>query len=132
MQFVIFKLADEQFAVETSKVQTISDYMNITKVPLAPKYIKGLINLRGNVISVLDINMILNVAESKKGSESSIIILNMKDEQVGICIDQVDEVLDFDESVIEKSDEGTKKPYVKGIINNNGNIITIIDIDKLI
>ena len=69
MQVVIFKLNNEQFAVQTDKVQTITDGMKITRVPKAPDYIKGLINLRGNVISLLDINLLLNIpkTEEEKG-----------------------------------------------------------------
>ncbi len=57
MQVVIFKLNNEQFAVQTDKIQSINDAMEITKVPKAPAHIKGLINLRGNIISLLDINL---------------------------------------------------------------------------
>ena len=53
MQIVVFKLGDEHFAVETEKVQSINDMMSVTKVPKAPNYIKGLINLRGNIKSLV-------------------------------------------------------------------------------
>jgi purine-binding chemotaxis protein CheW len=111
MQVVIFKLNEEQFAVETSKVKSINDSMKITKVPKAPAYIKGIINLRGNVISILDINLLMDVPKQKdnKESENSIIILEMEDELVGIVVDQVDEVMDLDEKVIEKVNDENKK-----------------------
>lgn len=131
MQVVVFKLEDEQFAVETSKVQSINDMMEITKVPKAPKYIKGLINLRGNVISLLDINLLLNIKKTD-GIQSSIIILEMEDELVGITVDQVDEVLDIEENIIEKIEDDKKRAYIKGVINLQDRIITLIDIDKLI
>jgi len=83
MQVVVFKLADEQFAVETAKVQSINDTMGITKVPKAPEHIKGLINLRGNIISLLDINLLLDV-EKNNSEQNNIIILEMEDELVGI------------------------------------------------
>ncbi len=104
MQVVIFRLNKEQFAVETSKVQSINDAMKITRVPKAPAHIKGIINLRGNVISILDINLLMDVAkqDNNENSEESIIILEMEDELVGIVVDQVDEVLDLDESIIVK------------------------------
>ena len=56
MQFVIFKLGEEHFAVETDKILSINDMMAITKVPKAPNYIKGLINLRGSIKSLVDVN----------------------------------------------------------------------------
>lgn len=131
MQVVVFKLADEQFAVETAKVQSINDTMGITKVPKAPKHIKGLINLRGNIISLLDINLLLDIEKNENG-QNNIIILEMEDELVGITVDQVDEVLDIDENMIEKIESDRKKAFLKGVINFKDRIVTLIDIDKLL
>ena len=131
MQVVVFKLNDEQFAVETAKVQSINDMMIITKVPKSKEHIKGLINLRGNVISLLDVNLILDVDKSED-EQSNIIILEMQEELVGIAVDQVDEVLDVEEELIEKVNELNKKAYIKGIINFKDRIVTLIDIDKLL
>ncbi|QGU95049.1 chemotaxis protein CheW [Clostridium bovifaecis] len=130
MQVVIFKLGDEQFAVETSKVQGINDMMEITKVPKAQNHIKGLINLRGNVISLLDINLLLSIPKRQDEGQSNIIILKMEDEQVGITVDQVDEVLEIEENIIEKI-EDYRKAYIKGVINFKDRVVTLIDIDKL-
>ena len=131
MQVVVFKLNDEQFAVETAKVQSINDMMVITKVPKCKEYIKGLVNLRGNVISLLDINLILDVDKSDT-EQNNIIIVEMQEELVGIAVDQVDEVLDVVEEQIEKIDELDKKAYIKGVINFKDRIVTLIDIDKLL
>ena len=131
MQVVVFKLNEEQFAVETSKVQSINDMMVITKVPKSKKYIRGLINLRGNVISLLDVNLVLDVDKSEE-LQNNIIILEMQEELVGIAVDQVDEVLDLEEELIEKVDELNKKAYIKGVINFKDRIVTLIDIDKLL
>ncbi|GAA0746580.1 chemotaxis protein CheW [Clostridium oceanicum] len=130
MQVVIFKLNNEQFAVQTDKVQTITDGMKITSVPKAPDYIKGLINLRGNVISLLDINLLLNIPKTEE-EKDNVIIIEIEDELVGICVDEVDEVLDIDENIIEKSTDENRKEYVQGIINFKDRIVTLIDIDKL-
>jgi purine-binding chemotaxis protein CheW len=130
VQVVIFKLGDEQFAVETSKVQGINDTMKITEVPKAPQHIRGLINLRGNIISLLDINLLLNIANTTEETQNNIIILKMEDEQVGITVDQVDEVLDIEENMIEKIDN-YKREFIKGVINFKDRVVTLIDIDKL-
>jgi len=131
MQVVIFKLNSEQFAVETGKVQSINDAMEITKVPKAPAHIKGLINLRGNVISLLDINLLLDVLKEEE-KQNNIIILETEDELVGITVDQVDEVLDVEENLIERISDDRKKAYIEGIINFKDRIVTLIDIDKLL
>lgn len=131
MQVVIFRLRDEQFAIETSRVQSINDMMIITKVPKAPVYIKGLINLRGNVISLLDLNLLLNKYDESI-LQSNIIILKLQEEEVGVAVDEVNEVLDVDESFIEKVEEDRKCNYIKGIINFKDRLVTLIDIDKIL
>lgn len=131
MQVVIFTLSNEQFAVETARVQGINDMMEITKVPNAPSYIKGLINLRGNVISLLDINLILNL-QKLDTTQNNIIILHMEEELVGIVVDKVDEVLEIDEDIIERVEDEQMELYVKGVINFKDRIVTLIDIDKLL
>ena len=103
----------------------------ITKVPKAPEYVKGLINLRGSVLSLLDINLLLNIGENNAEQESTI-ILKLQDELIGVAVDQVDEVLEVDESIIENFEDDKKEPYVKGVINFKDRIVTYIDIDKLL
>ena len=130
MQIVVFKLGDEHFAVETEMVQSINDMMVITKVPKAPNYIRGLINLRGSIKSLVDINLLLNVTSSKE--QHNIIILNIKDEEIGISVDEVEEVLDIDENLIDTLDNEQKQDYIKGIVNYDKKLLTIIDIEKLL
>lgn len=132
MQIVVFKLGDEHFAVETERVQGINDIMGITRVPKAPSYIKGLINLRGSIKSLVDINLLLDVTPGE--NQNNIIILTVEDEEIGISVDEVEEVLDIDEKSIQKLDKDDKKsePYVKGILNYEEKLLTIIDLDKLL
>jgi purine-binding chemotaxis protein CheW len=131
MQVIVFKLNEEQFAVETSKVQSINDIMEITRIPKAPKFIKGLINLRGIIISLLDINLILGI-DPGETKQNNIIILEMEDELVGIAVDQVDEVQEALEDSLEKIEYDDKKPYIKGVIKLQDRIVTLIDINKLL
>lgn len=132
MQIVVFKLGDEHFAVETDRVQGINDVMSITRVPKAPAYIKGLINLRGSIKSLVDLNLLLDVNHGNE--QNNIIILTVEDEEIGISVDEVEEVLDIDEKSIQKLDKDNDKnqPYVKGILNYEDKLLTIIDIDKLL
>jgi len=131
MQVVVFKVNEEQFAVEASIVQSINDMMEITKVPKSAAYIKGLINLRGNIISLLDINLLLGI-EKGAVEQENIIILNLKEESVGVTVDQVDEVLEIEENIIEKLETDKNKNYIKGVINFKDRIVTLIDIGRLI
>lgn len=131
MQIVIFKLKDELFAVETAKVQSITDVMEITKVPKAPMHIKGLINLRGNILSLLDINLLLNI-DKEDDSQRNVIIVDIEEEEIAILVDEVEEVLEIDEKIIQKFDNESGKEHVKGIVNLKNRIVTLVDLNKLL
>lgn len=130
MQLIIFRLNDEFYAFDTEVVENINDIMKITKIPKAPFYIKGLINLRGNVISLIDLKLLLSLNNSDMNSES-IIILKLEEESVGALVDEVDEVIDIERSMIEKV-ENKESKAISGVINIDGKIITLIDVNKLI
>lgn len=131
MQIVIFKLKDELFAVETAKVQSITDVMEITKVPKAPMHIKGLINLRGNILSLLDINLLLNI-EKEEDVQRNVIIIDIEEEEIAILVDEVEEVLEIDEKIIQKFENEQEKEHVKGIVNLKNRIVTLVDLNKLL
>ena len=131
MQVVVFKLGEEFFGVETSNVQNISDMMEITKVPNAPSYIKGLINLRGNIISLLDLNLLIE-NNNITSDQSNVIILDIENEQIGITVDFVQEVLELEEKSMQKVESSKGQGYIKGILNLEDKIVTIIDINKLL
>lgn len=135
MQLVIFKIREEFFGVEASKVLSINDMMTITRVPNAPSYIKGLINLRGIIISLFDISILLNLDhhpyDNVSLNDSSIIILDIEFEEIGIIVDKVDEVVDIDPNLIKRSID-TKIPFVKGVLELNFKLITVIDINKFV
>lgn len=130
MQFVIFKLGEEHFAVETDKILSINDMMAITNVPKAPKHIKGLINLRGSIKSLVDINLLLNIECNKE--QNNIIILKVYDEEIGIIVDEVEEVVDIDEQIVQRLETHKTEDYIKGIVDLEGKLLTIIDIEKLL
>ncbi|ATD54611.1 chemotaxis protein CheW [Clostridium chauvoei] len=129
MQFVVFKLGKEHFAVETEKIQSINDMMSITKVPKSPIYIKGLINLRGSIKSLVDINLLLNINSNKQ--QNNIIILKLDEEEIGIAVDEVEEVIDIDDNNLQQL-ESHNQGYLRGVIDLNGKLLTIIDIEKLL
>lgn len=130
MQFVVFKLGEEHFAVETDKILSINDMMTITRVPKAPDYIKGLINLRGSIKSLVDVNLLLNI-ESKR-QQNNIIILKVDEEEIGISVDEVEEVIDIDEDKLQRLETHNTEAYIKGVIELEEKLLTVIDIEKLL
>lgn len=133
MQIVIFEIGQEKYAIETSRVQGIDKIMDITSVPCAPGYIKGLVNLRGNIISVYDPYVILDVNGRDKDYEN-ILIIETDDEQLGIIVDKVAEVIDLDSSVIVNVSVSREddREYIKGTVNMGDYLVTLIDVDMLL
>jgi purine-binding chemotaxis protein CheW len=123
MQVVIFTLGNEKFALETSLVHGIEKMMNITRVPNAPSYIKGLANLRGTIISIIDLKKYLNI--EKVSEEENIIIIEADEERIGLMVDSVDEVVEITQDMIEKIYDNND--IAIGIINFKDYIVTLLD-----
>jgi purine-binding chemotaxis protein CheW len=123
MQVVVFNLGKEKFALETRLVHGIEKKMTITKVPNSPYYIKGLANLRGTIISIIDLKNYLRMENNKE--EENIIIVEIGDERVGLLVDSVQEVVEVTNEMIEKSTE--VNGYIRGIINFGEFIVTLLD-----
>ncbi|NLL29960.1 MAG: purine-binding chemotaxis protein CheW [Clostridiales bacterium] len=130
MQYVVFKLGEEHFAVETAKILSINDMIKITPVPKAPAHIKGLINLRGSIKSLVDIHLLLNIEPHE--NQNNIIILKVNEEEIGIIVDDVEEVIDIDEQKLQKLETRNIEDYIKGVIELDNRLLTIIDIEKLL
>lgn len=128
MQVVIFLLGDEKFALDTNIVHGIEKIMTITKIPTAPYYVKGLVNLRGSIVTILDLKKILNIYSSSQ--EENIIIVEINEEKVGFMVDKVEEVIEIEQEIIERPIDSLD--YIKGIINMNNNIITLLEGETLI
>lgn len=128
MQIVIFTLGNEKFALETRLVHGIEKMMSITKVPTAPYYIKGLANLRGSIISIIDLKSFLNM--EKIGEEENIIIVEVGEEKVGFMVDNVEEVVEITDEMIENVNDTSG--YVKGVVNFKEYIVTLLEGENLL
>ncbi len=130
MQIIIFTLCEEYYAINTENVDEISENIKITRVPNAPDWIEGLINLRGNVVTLINSYKLL---EHKGNMEYNdiIIVHNDNEEKIGIMVKDIIEVANIDEAEIQKVKE-IMEDGIMGIIKRNGNIVNIIDINELI
>ncbi|MEG1003086.1 chemotaxis protein CheW [Clostridium sp.] len=129
MQVVVFEIGGVLFAISTDVVQSINDKMSVTKVPMAPEFIKGLINLRGSIKTLVDINLILNIEDNNE--KENIMILSIEEEEIAIEVDFVKEVIEIDKDDIRVIDE-CDKSFMQGIIKIEGELITLLDINLLI
>ena len=136
--FLSFKLGKELFAVNVDKVLTILEMRPITKVPNSPNYMRGVINLRGNVLPVIDMRLKFEMESTEFTKNTCIIVLNIiidNDEtQLGILVDAVDRVLEIKDSEIEESPTiGTKykTEFIQGMLKLDSGFIMLLNIDLI-
>lgn len=135
MQLVTFKLAEEEFGVDILKVQEIIRMMPITKVPNAPAFVEGVINLRGKVIPVIDMRKRFGMAVTAHNSETRIEVMDLQGQIVGFVVDAVREVLRIKESTIEPPPAvvaGIGSEYMRGVGKLEDRLLILLDLDKLL
>jgi purine-binding chemotaxis protein CheW len=137
-QFLTFKLDEEIFSVDISKVREVLDFTTITKVPRTPDFMKGVINLRGSVVPVVDMRLKFGMPATEKSVNTCIIIveINLDGETtvLGALADSVQEVMDLEPEQIEPPPKiGTrlKTEFIKGMGKQDDHFIMILDIDRV-
>lgn len=134
-QYVIFKLSGEEYGVEIKHVQEITEYKKATKVPNVPNFIEGIINLRGNITPIVSLKKRFNLDEGEIKENNRIIIINLKDKQVGFVVDDASQVLTMDEKQIENPPDlltGIDRQYIIGIGKVEEKIIILLDLEKIL
>jgi len=137
-QYLTFELDQETFALDVAKVREILDSPTVTKVPQTPEYMRGVINLRGSVVPVIDLRLKFGMAETEQTVNTCIIVVEIELEGeliiLGALADSVQEVIDLEPEQIEPAPRiGTKlnTDFIKGMGKHNEQFIMILDIDKV-
>ena len=137
-QFLTFKLDDETFALDISKVREVLDFTTVTKVPRTPEFMRGVINLRGSVVPVVDLRLKFGMTRTENSVNTCVIITEVTVDGdttvLGALADSVQEVLDLDAEHIAPAPRiGTKlrTEFIKGMGKQNDRFIIILDIDKV-
>ena len=136
-QLITFILADETYALEITQVETIINLTNITRVPKAPSHIDGVINLRGEIIPVINTRRRLKLSETEKSPQNQIIILSFDEEKVkaGFLVDSVKEVIRMPETSIEpptRVSESVDIEYLRGVGKIDNNIIILLNAHRIV
>ena len=138
-QFLTFVLNDEVYGINILNIKEIIDYGNVTKVPMTPDFIAGVINLRGSVVPVIDLAIRFSKPTSTKTKRSSVVILDLEHEgedlEIGITVDVVNEVLDIVSGEIEPSPSfGTKirTDFISGMGKVNNQLLVLLDIENIL
>ena len=135
VQLVAFKILDEEYGVSILNVQEIRDMTDITRVPYAPDYIKGVINLRGSVLPVIDLKKRIGLADAPYTPKTRIIIMKLQDISIGMIVDAVTEVLTVDgnHAAPPKSiSNDARNKYINGIGNVDGRLVIMLNLDEIV
>lgn len=137
-QYLTFKLGDEIFALDVAKVREILDFTTITRVPKTPKFMRGVINLRGSVVPVVDMRLKFDMTMTQKTVNTCIVVveiaLDNETTVLGALVDSVQEVFELEPDQIEAAPRiGTKlnTSFIKGMGKRGSEFIMILDIDKV-
>lgn len=135
LQLVIFQLGREEFAVDVSQVREIIRMQDITRMPKAPSFVEGIINLRGQIIAVLDLAQRLSLESGERGSETRIIVVEAGDAKVGMIVDSVSEVMRISEEEVEPSPAlaaDVEAVYLRGVVKRDNRLIILLDLARVL
>ena len=135
LQWVTFHLENEKYGIKVMQVQEVLRMTEIAPVPGAPHYVLGIINLRGNVVTVIDTRRRFGLGDVEHDDETRIVIVEANNNVVGILVDSVAEVVDLKVSEIETApnvgnDESSK--YIQGVSSRENELLILVDVDKLL
>lgn len=135
-QMIVFRLADEQFAVSINQVQEINRLSQITRVPRAPKFVEGVVNLRGDVIPVIDLRKRFELAAREYNQFNRIIVSDFDKKKVGIIVDEVLEVLRVPKKKVEIAPEtiqgSNSQNFLEGLANLDERMIMILNLKNIL
>ena len=131
---VSFRLANEEYGVDIMYVQEIILIGQITEMPQVPAFVRGLVNLRGNVIPVIDLRIQFSLETSDETESSRIVVLNVGERTMGVVVDAVDEVLRIQDEQIEPAPPGMAglgQRYVRGLVRLESRLLVLLDIEAV-
>jgi purine-binding chemotaxis protein CheW len=135
LQWVNYRLGDETYGINVMQVQEVLRYTEIAPVPGAPDYVLGIINLRGNVVTVIDTRARFGLPPADVTDNTRIVIIESDEQVVGILVDSVAEVVYLRSSEIESAPNvGTEESakFIQGVSNREGELLILVDLNKLL
>jgi len=133
-KFLTFSIGRESYGIEIKYVTEIIGIQEITEIPEMPDYIKGIINLRGKIIPVMDVRLRFKKEPGEYNDRTCVIVIDIKDISVGLIVDTVSEVVNIaDENIVEppKMNKDTNNRYIKNIGKVGNDVKLLLDCEKL-
>jgi purine-binding chemotaxis protein CheW len=135
LQWVTYRLDEETYGINVMQVQEVLRYTDIAPVPGAPDYVLGIINLRGNVVTVIDTRSRFGLPPTETTDNSRIVIIESDEQVVGILVDSVAEVVYLRSSEIDSAPNvGTEESakFIHGVSHQKGQLLILVDLNKLL
>ena len=135
LKLIVFKLGREEYGMDILRVQEIKRMMSITRVPSTPSFIKGVINLRGSVLPVIDLRTRLGLAETELRDAARIIVILVNETTVGFIVDDVVEVTTIDTKNVEVAhalSTGLSTEYISGIAKADNRLFIMLSPDSIV
>lgn len=135
LQWVTFKLENEVYGINVMQVQEVLRYSEIAPVPGAPLYVLGIINLRGNVVTVIDTRARFGLAPREVTDNTRVVVIESEKQVIGILVDSVAEVVYLKASEIDDAPNvGNEESaqFIQGVSNRDGELLILVDLDKLL
>lgn len=134
-KMIVFQLEEEEYAVSVHQVGSIERVQPITRVPRTEAFVKGVINLRGVIIPVIDIRVRFGLEEREYTESSRIIIVYLNDMKVGLIVDSANDVIDIPENAIEPAPEvigAVDTDYIEGVAKVGDRLLILLDLQKVL
>ena len=133
-EMLVFKLATEEYAVDILKVQEIRGYEKVTPIPRSPDYLKGVVNLRGTIVPVIDLRVKFALPDPSYDSFTVVIVLNVKGRVIGAVVDSVSDVCELGGDTIKPAptlNSHVDMSFITGIANVGERMLILMDIEAL-
>jgi purine-binding chemotaxis protein CheW len=135
-QLVVFKIGDEEFGVDISQVREIVRLIEVTYMPKAPAFIEGVVNLRGQIVAVIDLAKRLGIPSRPRGEATRIIVIEIGENTVGMIVDSVSEVLRISSGEIEEVpgliETEVPEHYIRGVGKLKDRLLVLLDLSRVL
>lgn len=135
LQLVVFKLGQEEYGIPITQVQEINRLTTPTKIPKAPVFVEGVINLRGKIIPVVDLRKRFGLAQEEHSEESRIVVADIAGNTIGVTVDSVNEVIRIPVANIEPTPSiatNIGSEYLSGVGKVNDRLLILLDLNKIL
>ncbi|WP_121958840.1 chemotaxis protein CheW [Petrotoga sp. 9T1HF07.CasAA.8.2] len=129
-----FKIVDQEYALPIENIESVVDKTDVTPVPNSKYFVVGLINLRGRIVPVIELTKILGIEVPEDHIYQNILVLKINEEEIGMYVDEVENVLSIDPEKLEKfqSKESVYSDKVKGVIKIENRLIVYLDLESVL